>query len=233
MTDTRALSWPLMTAMLIGGIIVLLPLTGVRSPWLPSLWTVDALQSRLRSPLLPTPPSIAGQALPDLRRQNLVALLRAPMPPHLLVPVRGISVHALQDSFGAPRSGGRHHEGIDIFAPRYTPVLAATPGMILKVGHNRLGGNIVKVLGPGGYIHYYAHLSAFGPIHVREWVQAGDVIGYVGNSGDARTTPSHLHYGIYQLFGRHLYHAIDPYPYLATTPATPAWTGRPRLPALR
>jgi peptidoglycan LD-endopeptidase LytH len=233
MTDARALSWPLMTAMLIGGIIILLPLTGVRSPWLPSLWSTGALQSRLRSPLLPAPPSIEGQALPDLRRQNLAALLRSPMPAHLPVPVRGISVHALHDSFGAPRSGGRHHEGIDIFAPRYTPVLAATPGMILKVGQNRLGGNVVKILGPGGYIHYYAHLSAFGPVHVREWVQARDVIGYVGNTGDARTTPTHLHYGIYQLFGRHFYHAIDPYPYLAAPPVIPASTGRPRLPALR
>lgn len=232
MSYKRALSWPFTTATVITGIIVVLPLAGVRSRWLPSLWNEDDIRDVLPRSL---PPQAAWDTpvLPDLSRQNRAALLQEPMPAHLTVPVSGVPRLALRDSFGAPRSGGRRHEGIDIFAPHYTPVVAATPGFILQIGTNHLGGNIVKVLGPGGYIHYYAHLSAYGPIHVHDWVQAGDVIGYVGNTGDARTKSTHLHYGIYAPTGWHAYHAIDPYPFLAGTSAAEEPQQRFRLPALR
>ena len=73
-----------------------------------------------------------------------------------------------------------------------------------------LGGLVVTVLGPGGYRHYYAHLEDLGPQAVGEWVHAGEILGYVGNSGNAAVNPTHLHYGIYTPSGR----AIDPYPYL-------------------
>ena len=63
---------------------------------------------------------------------------------------------------------------------------------------NRLGGQIVGVLGPGLEWHYYAHLDRFGTLREGDIVQAGDVLGYVGNTGNARGTPSHLHYGIYR-----------------------------------
>ena len=120
------------------------------------------------------------------------------------------------DTWGATRSGGRRHEGIDIFAPRGTPVVSTTRGFVTRVGTNRLGGHVVGVLGPGLEWHYYAHLDRFGPIREGDMVQPGDLLGYVGNTGNARGTPPHLHYGVYR--GG----ASNPYPRLAR-PAVVAW----------
>ena len=138
-------------------------------------------------------------------------LMRAPKPVHLLVPVQGVPARGLADTWNAPRSGGRHHQGIDIFAPKGTPIRSPVEGLVLRVGHNHLGGNIVKVLGPGAQVHYFAHLKAFGPVAEGMRVAPGDVLGYVGLSGNAVGTPPHLHYGIYDLPGG----ATNPYPLLA------------------
>jgi peptidoglycan LD-endopeptidase LytH len=104
----------------------------------------------------------------------------------------------LVDTWGAARGGGRAHEGIDIFAPRDTPVHSTTRGIVTRVGTNQLGGQVVFVLGPGLESHYYAHLDRFADIKPGDVLQAGDVVGYVGRTGNARTTPFHLHYGIYR-----------------------------------
>jgi murein DD-endopeptidase MepM/ murein hydrolase activator NlpD len=137
------------------------------------------------------------------------ALRREPPPILLRVPVAGVGVRRLVDTWGGIRSGNRRHEGIDIFAPRGTAVLSATNGMVSMIGENRLGGNVVWVYGPGGHRHYYAHLEGYAPIVEGQDVLIGDTLGYVGNSGNARTTPPHLHYGIYTDSG-----AINPYPRL-------------------
>ncbi len=115
----------------------------------------------------------------------------------------------LADTWGAARSQGRTHEGIDIFAPRGTPIQSATQGIVSKVGNNNLGGRVVVVVGPGGAGHYYAHLEDYADISPNDWVNAGDIIGYVGDSGNAKGTPPHLHYGIY-INGS----AVNPYPLL-------------------
>ncbi|SNT70772.1 M23 family metallopeptidase [Psychrobacter sp. LV10R520-6] len=116
----------------------------------------------------------------------------------------------LTDTWGGARSEGRSHEGIDIFAPRGTPIKATTAGVISKVGQNNLGGRVVVIVGPGGAGHYYAHMEDYADISTNDWVNAGDVIGYVGNSGNAKGTPPHVHYGIY-INGR----AVNPYPLLS------------------
>jgi murein DD-endopeptidase MepM/ murein hydrolase activator NlpD len=126
-----------------------------------------------------------------------------PPPVGLPQPVR------ITDSWGAARAGGRRHEGIDIFAPKGTPVISTTRGIVSRVGTNRLGGLVVGVLGPGLEWHYYAHLDRHGAFREGDLVRSGDVLGYVGNSGNARTTPSHLHYGIYRN-GPH-----NPFPHLS------------------
>ena len=141
----------------------------------------------------------------------LMMLWHQPPGASLAVPVDGIARAQLTDSWGSPRPGRRHHEGIDIFAARGTPIRSTTRGIVVKVGDNRLGGHIVKVLGPGLEWHYYAHLDRFADVHAGQAVRAGDLLGYVGNSGDASTTPTHLHYGIYRRFGG----AMDPYPRLS------------------
>jgi len=129
----------------------------------------------------------------------------------LPVPVAGVKPRNLEDTWGAVRSGGRMHEGIDIFARQGTPVYSTTHGIVVKVGQNRLGGNVVSVLGPGRQVHYYAHFERIAPIQAGDVVRSGDLLGYVGNTGNARATPSHLHYGIYLPGGR----ATNPFPLLA------------------
>lgn len=115
----------------------------------------------------------------------------------------------LSDTWGAARSQGRTHEGIDIFAARGTPIQATTAGIVSKVGENTLGGRVVVIVGPGGAGHYSAHLEEYADIAPNDWVDAGDIIGYVGNSGNAKGTPPHVHYGIY-IQGN----AVNPYPLL-------------------
>jgi murein DD-endopeptidase MepM/ murein hydrolase activator NlpD len=137
-------------------------------------------------------------------------LAAMPAPAQLPTPVAGVAPAARRDSWHAPRAGGaRRHEGMDIFAPRGRPVLAATEGIVLSVGVDRLGGKVVWVLGPGGQRHYYAHLERYGDVRRGQRIAAGAVLGYVGNTGNARGGPTHLHYGIYAAHG-----AINPYPLL-------------------
>jgi murein DD-endopeptidase MepM/ murein hydrolase activator NlpD len=137
-------------------------------------------------------------------------LTAMPAPRSLAMPVQGVSAAALRDSWHAPRDdGARRHEGLDIFAPLGRPVLATTEGIVMHVGHNRLGGQVVWVLGPGGQRHYYAHLDRFGDVHAGQRVVPGTILGYVGNTGNARGTPPHLHYGIYTAAG-----PINPFPLL-------------------
>src|SRR6266545_4619655 len=125
-------------------------------------------------------------------------------------PLAARRVRRFVDSWGNARSGGRRHEGIDIFAPKDTPVLSTTRGIVTRVGANRLGGQIVWILGPGLERHYYAHLSRYGGFRAGDRVEAGAIIGYAGNTGNARGGPVHLHYGIY-----HNGTAQNPYPRLA------------------
>ncbi|WP_338771706.1 M23 family metallopeptidase [Massilia sp. METH4] len=136
-------------------------------------------------------------------------LAAMPKPLALPVPVEGVPARALRDTWHGARSEGRRHEGIDIFAARGTPVLSATEGIVTQVGTNRLGGMVVWVLGPGRQHHYYAHLDRYADVEAGMRVEAGRVLGYVGNTGNAQGTPPHLHYGVYEIGG-----AINPYPLL-------------------
>lgn len=146
----------------------------------------------------------------------LIQLSSRPAPTQIAVPVEGVHRRALVDTWGAARSEGRSHEGIDIFARRGTPVTAATEGLVIRMGENRLGGTVVWVYGPGRQRHYYAHLERVADrLAVGDRVAVGDVLGHVGNSGNARGTPPHLHYGIYSPGG-----AINPYPLLRPQPGT-------------
>ncbi|MGC3962611.1 MAG: M23 family metallopeptidase [Rhodocyclaceae bacterium] len=148
---------------------------------------------------------------------NVVGLMRDDMPVPLPVPVQGVRARQVADTWGGPRSGRRKHEGSDIFAKCGTPVVTSTRGLVLRVGANRLGGNTVVVLGPEGYWHYYAHLSAYADVGRGDWVEAGRLIGFVGDTGNARGTPCHLHYGIYTKGG-----AVNPYAFLRPLAVAPS-----------
>jgi peptidoglycan LD-endopeptidase LytH len=136
-------------------------------------------------------------------------LLRQPAPAaaSLPDPLPGVR---FADTWGGARSEGRRHEGVDIFAPRGTPIFSTTPGRVGRIGENRLGGRTVTVTGPGGYHHYYAHLERYPALKVGDWIVRGTVVGYVGTSGNAAGTPPHLHYGVYTP----TWQAVNPYPLL-------------------
>ena len=99
-------------------------------------------------------------------------------------------------------------------ARRGTPVVSATRGVVWKVGRDRLGGRVVTVLGEGPALYYYAHLEQWAPgLAQGAEVQPGEALGTVGNSGNAVTTPPHLHFGVYRL-GWYGIRAVDPVPLL-------------------
>jgi Peptidase family M23/Bacterial TSP3 repeat len=133
----------------------------------------------------------------------------------------------LTDTFGAPRSGGRKHMGIDIFAPEGTPIHAIAGGTVVQGFGNELGGNVVRIQGDDGRYYYYAHLKAhsFDHLKVGEHVNAGQVIGGVGHTGDAADTPNHLHLQV-----REHGQWVNPFDFLQPLPdlsdlADPATTG--------
>ena len=133
--------------------------------------------------------------------------------PTFAFPVAGKDSRAVQSFMGAKRDGGkRKHEGIDIFARQGTPVVAATDGVVRRVGISKLGGNYIFLRDTERNISlYYAHLK---DRFVTEGQQVSryDTLGTVGNTGNARFTPPHLHFGVYE------YGAIDPYPFVNTNP---------------
>ncbi len=148
---------------------------------------------------------------PELLRSGryTLSVTREPL---LAFPVEGRNSKQISSFWGANRDGGRRsHEGVDIFAPRGTPALAAIDGFVSRVGTNGLGGNVVFLSDQShGLNLYYAHLDSFNVASGKR-VQLGDTLGFVGNTGNARTTGPHLHFGIYQSGGRG---AIDPLPFI-------------------
>lgn len=136
----------------------------------------------------------------------------------LLMPVEGITVSQIADTYGAPRSGRRVHEGQDIFANEGTPIYAAAPGYIYRIGQGSpLGGNTITVVVAGGHRHYYAHLQDFSTeIREGQYVDTETLLGYVGKTGNAATTPPHLHFGVYVGEAENLcdWDAINPLPLL-------------------
>ncbi len=141
--------------------------------------------------------------------------------PHtqIKMPVVDVTKREVADTWGAVRSGGRRHEGQDIFAPKGTRILSATPGYVYRIGENNLGGQTVSVISSGGRVYYYAHLDAYAPgLEVGDRVSTNTVLGFVGTTGNAQGTPPHLHFGVYTLAG-----AINPLP-LITDRSAPTVT---------
>ncbi|HVY86827.1 MAG TPA: M23 family metallopeptidase [Caulobacterales bacterium] len=135
----------------------------------------------------------------------------------LIIPVRGVAKSQLSDTWGQARARGRTHQGIDILAPMATPVLAARDGPIARFFDSERGGiTIYQYDREERFVLYYAHLSSRARgLREGDFVRQGQVIGYVGQTGNA-TTP-HLHFEIERLGPeRKWYHAqaLNPYPWL-------------------
>ena len=142
----------------------------------------------------------------------------------LTMPVEGLAREKVVSTWHARRGQSRRHEGVDLFAPRGTPVRSATRGVVWRVGEDALGGRVVSVVGEGRALYYYAHLDTWAAgLRPGDEVQPGALLGTVGNTGNARTTPPHLHFGVYRV-GLAGARPTDPAPLLQKAPVPP----RPR-----
>ncbi len=139
-----------------------------------------------------------------------LAAVRDAIVPDIVFPIAGTEYDFI-DSFLFCRDGcRRRHQGVDIMAPHGTPLLAVEQGVLFRLGTGRLGGIKLWLLGESGAAYYYAHLSGYSELAEEgAFVQAGDVIGFVGNTGNAISTPPHLHLEVHPTAtGR----AVNPYP---------------------
>ena len=192
-------------------------------PTAPNEVATDSTQHR-SSPRLPLP---------------LVSMRGAPMSPDsmpttkptaisandLLIPVQGVIASQLTDTFADARSADRVHDAIDIMAPAGTPVLAVADGHVEKLFTSKLGGLTIYEFNQDGTLaYYYAHLQRYADdLSEQKTIRRGQVIGYVGSTGNASPEAPHLHFAIFELGPEKQWwkgEAINPYPWLTGTSAT-------------
>ncbi len=178
-------------------------------------------------------PESVGNALPaddTTSPDDMAPALPAPVPRmpdtgtgNLLIPVQGILASQLRDTFTDARSAGRSHDAIDIMAPTGTPVLAVADGRVEKLFDSRLGGlTLYEFSSDGTLAYYYAHLQRYADgIAEQQAIQRGQVIGYVGATGNASPDAPHLHFAVFVLAPEKQWwkgEAVNPYPRLTASP---------------
>jgi len=187
--------------------------------------SADSIATRPADPHPHAPPPVSTAAADA--SQPSPPPVRASTPPvappvagdGLLLPVQGIQSSQLQDTFTDARSEGRVHDAIDILAPEGTPVLAAADGHIEKLFDSERGGLTIYQFEPGGtYCYYYAHLQRYADgLAEKQQVKRGEVIGYVGSTGNASPDAPHLHFEVHVLGAEKQWwkgESINPYPLL-------------------
>lgn len=134
----------------------------------------------------------------------LIGLESFAAPSKGLVPVLGATDKDWnhQSFWHRPWGASGVHKGIDIFAKKGAPVVATQSGLIIYQGNIKLGGNIVLIVSKRGWLYYYAHLSTLQT--KKRFIKQGDLIGLVGNSGNAKNKPAHLHFAILNIIPRPL-----------------------------
>jgi murein DD-endopeptidase MepM/ murein hydrolase activator NlpD len=150
------------------------------------------------------------------------AIVPTPSITGLIVPVSGVAASQLSDTFGDARGSERAHEALDIMAPAGTPVLAVTEGSVEKLFDSKQGGLTIYQFEPSGrYAYYYAHLQAYAPgLAEKKTLRKGEVIGYVGSTGNANPAAPHLHFAIFVLGPERQWWKgtpVNPYPLLRGT----------------
>ena len=171
----------------------------------------------------------AGSAATDPHGSATSAAILAVPPPTappsgLLVPVQGVRAADLHDTFDDARGGERRHEALDIMAPAGTPVLAAADGHVEKLFDSERGGLTIYQFEPTGrWCYYYAHLQSYAPgLAEGRRLKRGEVIGYVGSTGNADPAAPHLHFAVFALTPEKQWWtgtALNPYPMLTGTDA--------------
>jgi murein DD-endopeptidase MepM/ murein hydrolase activator NlpD len=167
----------------------------------------------ITAPAVHRPPVAAAPVLP------VAAPAISGEPPSLIIPVQGADPAKIMDTFTASRGGSNRHEAVDIMAPRGTPVLAAADGAVEKLFQSKRGGTTIYQFDPSRtWCYYYAHLDHYAAGIVQgSVVRKGQVIGYVGSTGDASPSAPHLHFTIFKLGPEKQWWkgtAVDPYPIL-------------------
>lgn len=172
----------------------------------------------------------------------LCVLIGVVLPEPFVMPVEGATRSSYDQRSYWYHPWGRSvtHKGVDVFAQRGTRVKSAVPGVVVFRGQLSMGGNVVLVLGPKWRLHYYAHLDSIHT-HVGAWLSSGEELGTVGNSGNAKGKPAHLHYAIRSLLPRPWLNTAGPHGwrrmwFVDPTPmlngATALMNGRKGAPAL-
>jgi murein DD-endopeptidase MepM/ murein hydrolase activator NlpD len=176
---------------------------------------------------VPAPPANPADAARGASPADLQELARR----QLLLPVAGVRRESLVDTYQDDRSGGRVHHALDIPAPRSTPVLAVEDGTVAKLFTSKLGGLTVYEFDPTqSYSYYYAHLDRYAEgLKEGDRLRKGQVVGYVGSTGDASPEAPHLHFEIVRLNpDRHWWQGtpIDPFLVFRSGAATSSALGR-------
>ena len=148
---------------------------------------------------------------------------RRASPAGLLVPVQGVRPADLDDTFGDARGSERQHQALDIMAPAGTPVLAVADGHVEKLFDSERGGlTVYQFDASGRWCYYYAHLQRYAPgLAEGAQVRRGEVLGYVGSSGNADPAAPHLHFAVFELGPERQWWAgtpVNPYPLLVDAP---------------
>lgn len=201
-------------------------------PAAPALQMLGDIQPATASPLSAQAPTgdattdapAAARITPQLRAPDATAPTAGAAPADsgtdtLLLPVQGITRADLHDTFSDARNEGRVHDAIDIMAPAGTPVLAVADGSVEKLFDSKRGGLTIYQFEPSGKLaYYYAHLQRYADgLKEKQAIKRGDVIGYVGSTGNASAQAPHLHFAIFQLGPEKQWWkgtAINPYPVL-------------------
>ena len=193
-----SVTWPIGAGLgFLAGILVMSAARSAQSPGsvheqaAPASTVVTATPTTVMAPptTVVAPPTIGADPLADLRRR------------HLMLPVQGLTREALRDGFEELRGGSRRHEALDIAAPRNTPVVAVEDGTVARLFLSDAGGKTVYQFDPTStYAYYYAHLERYADaLQEGDAVERGQIIGYVGTSGNAPPNAPHLHFSIMRL----------------------------------
>lgn len=174
----------------------------------------------------PAKESVATPATAPPANTAPSAAQTADAPSGLLLPVQGIQASQLRDTFTDARSEGRVHDAIDIMADAGTPVLAVADGTVEKLFDSERGGLTVYQFEPSGrWCYYYAHLQRYADgLTEKQVIRRGEVIGYVGSTGNASAEAPHLHFEVHVLGPEKQWwkgESINPYPLLKQAASTP------------